>query len=61
MIDDFRKMSKCRYFESDYIFWFFCITIFLEKYKRKIRQKKSGMKRHFHLIDDNFLKQRGPR
>jgi len=39
-------------------FLFFCITIFSGKHKRKIRQKKSGTKRHFHLIDDNFLKQK---
>jgi len=48
-------MSKCRYLESDCIFWFFVLPFFQKKHKRKIRQKRSGMKRHFHLIDDNFL------
>jgi len=36
----------------------FCITIFSEKtQKKKNKTKRSGTKRHFHLIDDNFLKQ----
>jgi len=56
MIDDFRKMSKCRYFESDCIFWFFVLPFFRKT--REIRQKKSGTKRHFYLIGDNFLKQK---
>jgi len=42
MIDDFRKMSKCRYFESDCIFWFFVLPFFQKKHKRKIRQKEVG-------------------
>jgi len=37
-------------------FWFFVLPFFRKKHKRKIKQK-SGTKRHFYLIDDNFLKQ----
>jgi len=43
-----------------YFFWFFVLPFFQKNTKEKIRQqKRSGTKRHFHLIDDNFfLKQK---
>jgi len=51
-------MSKCRYFESDCIFWFFVLPFFLEKTQKKKKRKKVGNEMTFYLIDDNFLKQK---